>query len=103
MDASASYVRTMNPVNEGLRRQLETTPYDLTPLLEGSLPKRTSKPNRPETPVAEPATLELGDLLPLLTLAHRPDLCAREALVALRESGHTTSLAIVEKRGVPGS
>ena len=99
MDASASYVRTMNPVNEGLRRQLETTPYDLTPLLEGSLLKRTSKPHRPETPVAERATLELGDLLPLLTLAHRPDLCAREALVALRESGHTASLAIVEKRG----
>ena len=99
MDASASYVRTINPVNEGLRRQLETAPYDLTPLLEGSLLKRTSKPHPPETPVAERATLELGDLLPLLTLAHRPELCAREALVALRESGHTASLAIVEKRG----
>ena len=58
MDASASYVRTMNPVNEGLRRQLETAPYDLTPLLEGSLLKRTSKPHRPETPVAERATLK---------------------------------------------
>ena len=100
MDAAASYIRTMKPINERLRRHIDTTPHDLTPLLEGSQPRRSAKALETLGPVSRTPGPRVGrDLLPLVTLAGRADLCAREAFVALRESGRTTALAVIERQG----
>lgn len=99
MDAAGSYLRTMRPVNEELRRRLRARPHDLGPLVAATLPGTETgrKPAGPHAPNRHPAGL--AQAAPLIHLARNTDLLARETFVLLRESGCAESLAVIEKDG----
>ena len=97
MDAAMSYLRAMHPDNE-TRHALETEPWNLAPLVEPTLPGQAKRQdgNPGEGPHGSP-TIEMTDAVALDRLAGRPDLLVQEAFVLLRESGHTTATAILER------
>ena len=97
MDAAMSYLRTMQP-DRDIRRALETEPWNLRPLVEPTLPrKRKRQDGSPIESANETRTIEMTDAVALDRLVWRPDLLAQEAFVLLRESGHTTAVAIIER------
>ncbi len=94
-DAAISYVRTMKPEDESLRRKLAEKPWDLTPIIEKTLPGSTSRP------IASPGPLDMpsiSDLTPLSRLASHPQLFAQELFILLRRAGCARALAIVSSR-----
>ena len=97
MDAALSYLRAMRPGKE-TRRALETEPWNLGPLVEPTLPGRQTRQEAPpiESP-CETRSIEMTDAVALDRLVWRPDLLAQEAFVLLRESGHTTATAIIDR------
>ena len=95
-DAAGSYVRTMEAGDDGPRRPLGSTPWNLDPLIKTSLPGRVSRRVEPlDLPTREPG---LADLMALVRLVAHPQLLAQETFVLLREWGGARSLAIVERR-----
>ncbi len=99
MDAVSSYLRTMKPANEGLRRQLAEKPLDLTPLVSASLPGTNATRIQDTPAVPHRVSVGLSQAAPLMRLAQKADLLAQEVFVLLRESGCAESLAIVEQQG----
>ena len=99
MDAAFSYKRSMRPVDEKLRRQLDATPHDLNLLVDDTLPAKMPKPRPEKRTTANLEAPGVSDLVPLLHLTSKPALLAREAFVLLRESGCTKSLAVLNKDG----
>ncbi len=99
MDAAGSYLRTMKPANEKLRRLLADKPFDLSPLVSSgrqgssalSQPRPGSAPN--------PRAVGLSEAAPLMRLAQRADLLAHEAFVLVSESGCAEALAVLECEG----
>ena len=99
MDAARSYQRTMRPANDGLRRQLEAEPWDLNPLIQSSLPSSTSRHKESVHPMERASPrIDIGAAEMLDRLVSKPDLLAQEAFILLRESGHASALAIVERK-----
>ena len=97
MDAAMSYLRTMRPDAE-IRRVLEVEPWNLGPLTEPTLPGgRKRQDGSPGERPRETRSIEMTDAVALDRLVWRPDLLAQEAFVLLRESGHTTAAAIIER------
>ena len=97
MDATLSYLRTMQP-DKKTRRALETEPWNLGPLVEPTLPGRnTRQEGSPINCPRETRSIEMTDAVALERLAWRPDLLAQEAFVLLRESGQTTATAIIDR------
>ena len=94
MDAALSYLRTMQPDKE-VRRALKAEPWNLGPLVEPTLPGRQE--GNPIDEPRETRSIEMTDAVALDRLVWRPDLLAQEAFVLLRESGHTTAIAIIER------
>ena len=98
MDAAASFLRTMRPVDEQLCSRILGHPANLEPLIEDSLPgSRTRRPQFGQT-APSPWPVPLAHALPLIDLGERATLLAREVFVLLRESGCAASLAIIEQR-----
>ena len=94
-DAAISYVRTMKPEDESLRRKLAEKPWDLTPIIGNTLPGSTSRP------IASPGPLDMpsiSDLTPLSRLTSHPQLFAQELFILLRRAGCARALAIVSSR-----
>ena len=96
MDAAMSYQRAMQQTNMGLRGHIETQPWNLKPLVDHTMPGKA----QPGSSKSRPSQhgVELTDLLWLGRLIWKPSLLAQEAFVMLRESGHTTAVAIVQRR-----
>ena len=96
-DGAISYVRAMKPVDQRLRAALTQKPWDLGPLVDASMPGRTSAP-----PVASPGDIpvvpNLTDLAPLSRLAAQARLFAQELFILIRSSGTARAVAIVAMR-----
>ena len=99
MDAAGSYLRTMQPANEELRRMLRARPHDLGPLVGPSLPRPDTRRKPPDPQAAGRRPLGFAHAAQLIGLATSADLLAQEAFVLLRESGCAESLALIEKEG----
>ena len=91
-----SYQRAMQQTNMGLRAHIETEPWNLKPLVDHTMPGKA----QPGSSKSRPSQhgVELTDLLWLGRLIWKPSLLAQEAFVMLRESEHTTAVAIVQRR-----
>ena len=97
MDAALSYLRTMQPDAE-VRQALETEPWNLGPLVEPTLPGgRKGQDRGPIGRSCETRDIDMTDAVALDRLVWMPDLLAQETFVLLRESGHTTATAIIER------
>ena len=96
MDAASSYLRTMQPADEQLRRQIRNHPANLEPLIENSLAGAGSSGSGQS--VLSGGPVPLAHAVPLIDLAERATLLAREVFVLLRESGCTAALAVIEQR-----
>ena len=98
MDAARSYQRVIHPDSDRIRRAVEAQPWNLSPLIDSTLPGRTRKATWSERAAGhEHCGTEMTDVAALGRLVSRPDLMAQEAFVLLRESGHVAALAIVER------
>ena len=95
MDAAMSYQRAMQQMNVGLREHIKAQPWNLKPLVDHTLPGKTQPDNSKSRTV--PRGVEITDLLWLGRLVWKPNLLAQEAFVLLRESDHTTAVAVVER------
>ncbi|MCE2515303.1 MAG: sigma-54-dependent Fis family transcriptional regulator [Acidobacteria bacterium] len=94
-DGLLGYLQTTSGIGPGLRSRLTAKPWDLSPIIRGTLPGRTSRP----IPGRRAATIpDLLDLAPLAHLVSQPALLAQEVFVLLRRSGCARALAIVFTR-----
>jgi len=98
MDAAASYLRTVNPVNEQLRRQVRRRPANLAPLIEHSANGAGAGRLASGGPARGVWPVPLAHAAPLLELGERPALLARELFLLLGESGCAASIAILQQQ-----
>ena len=99
MDAAASFLRTMRPVDSAVRRRVQRQPANLAPLIESAQRRGAQNAQSAAAPVPCPGPVPLGHAAPLVALGERPALLAHEVFVLLRDSGCAAALAIVERRG----
>ena len=99
MDAAGSYLRTMKPANERLRRLLADKPFDLSPLVSSGRQESTAPSRHRPGSAPNPRAVGLSEAAPLMRLAQRADLLAHEAFVLVRESGCAEALAVLENEG----
>lgn len=94
-DGVLGYLQTTSGIGPGLRSRLTARPWDVSPIVRGTLPGRTSQPIPTRGAGTTP---DLLDLAPLAHLASQPALLAQETFVLLRRSGCARALAIVSTR-----
>ena len=97
MDAMASYGRTMRPTNAQLQRELDTQPWRVEPVVGRTLPGQAGHTLETAARGRTFRGIEVGDIMVLGRLVWRPTLLAQEVFVLLRESGHVSALAIVQR------
>ena len=95
MDAGRSYQRAIRTTGADVPKAWETQPWQLAPLIRHTLPGKV-RANRPDTGVAGRG-LQISDLLWVGRLTWTPKLLVQEAFIMLRESGHASGIAIVER------
>ena len=94
-DSVLAYLQTAGRGGSRLRSRLAASPWDVTPIIRGTLPGRTSTP----IPIRGATSIpDLLDLAPLARLASHPELLAQELFILLRRSGWAEALAIVSTR-----
>ena len=90
IDGSSSYRRSFPSIDGGVRNALCRRPWDLE-VLEGT------EDDGPTESTSVPSAVSSVDVASLLPLASRPALLGQEALVLLRDSGCTRSLALLDR------
>ena len=98
MDAAASYLRTVNPVDEQLRREVRQRSGSLAPLVELSAAGAVAARPASGAPARGVWPVPLAHAAPLIDLGERPPLLARELFLLLRESGCATAIAILQQQ-----
>ena len=91
-DGALDYLRATRRVRTRLRRQLTAKPWEVSPIIRGTLPARTSRPIPTRSAITIP---DLLDVAPLADLAGHPALLAQELFILLRGSGCARALALV--------
>ena len=94
-DGVVGYLHVERRIGSGLRSRLSARPWDVSPIVRGTLPGRTPRPIPRRGPRAMPDIL---DLEPLAHVASHPALLAQELFILLRRSGCARALAIVATR-----
>lgn len=94
-DGGLDFLRSGNGIGARLSGRLAARPWDLSPIVRATLPRRTSRPIPARGSVAIP---DLVALAPLAELAAHPALLAQELFILLRNSGCARALAIVHTR-----
>ena len=98
MDAAASYLRTVDPVDEQLRREVRRRSGSLAPLVELSAAAAVTSRPASGSPARGLWPVPLAHAAPLIDLGERPALLARELFLLLRESGCAASIAILQQQ-----
>ena len=98
MDAAASYLRTVQPVDEQLHREIRQRSGNLAPLVERSAAGAVTPRPASGAPARGVWPVPLAHAAPLIDLGERPALLARELFVLLRESGCAASIAILQQQ-----
>ena len=98
MDAAASFLRTVNPVDEQLRREVRQRSGNLAPLIERAAAGAATGRQAAGAPARGGWPVPLAHAAPLMQLGERPALLARELFVLLRDAGCAASIAILERR-----
>lgn len=98
VDAAASYLRTVDPVDECLRRQVRQNPADLSPIIEDAASGAGTARLAAGASARSAQPLPLAHAAPLFDLTEKPELFARELFALLRESGCAAAIAILESR-----